>query len=108
MFNFGGGFGGFPGMQDDDEGEINNTKLYEDLGIAPSATAAEIKKAYRQAAMKHHPDKGGDPEKVDTIDCLFVDMCVDELNNELKCVDALNDSTLREFILRVKRCCVCV
>lgn len=50
-------------MNDDDEGEINNTKLYEDLGVSPSASAAEIKKAYRQAAMKHHPDKGGDPEQ---------------------------------------------
>ena len=24
---------------------------------------SDIKKAYRKAAMKHHPDKGGDPEK---------------------------------------------
>ena len=30
---------------------------YKDLGIAKSATPAEIKKAYRIIANKYHPDK---------------------------------------------------
>jgi len=50
-------------MNDDDDGEVDNTKLYQDLGVPQDASAADIKKAYRQMAMKHHPDKGGDPEK---------------------------------------------
>ncbi|KAK9291049.1 hypothetical protein L1049_009233 [Liquidambar formosana] len=33
--------------------------LYQILGIKPSDTASEIKKAYRKAALRHHPDKAG-------------------------------------------------
>eukprot|EP00268_Persea_americana_P054559 TRINITY_DN6257_c0_g1_i6.p1 TRINITY_DN6257_c0_g1~~TRINITY_DN6257_c0_g1_i6.p1 ORF type:complete len:1510 (+),score=360.16 TRINITY_DN6257_c0_g1_i6:258-4787(+) len=33
--------------------------MYLILGIEPSSTAADIKKAYRKAALRHHPDKAG-------------------------------------------------
>ncbi len=36
---------------------------YEILGISKSASADEIKKAFRRAAVEHHPDRGGDEAK---------------------------------------------
>ena len=36
---------------------------YQALGVGRSASADEIKKAFRRQAVKHHPDQGGDEAK---------------------------------------------
>ena len=36
---------------------------YDILGVKKTATADEIKKAFRKLARKHHPDAGGEEEK---------------------------------------------
>ncbi|KAL1839195.1 hypothetical protein VTJ49DRAFT_1784 [Mycothermus thermophilus] len=39
---------------------VKETKLYDQLNISPTATQDEIKKAYRKAALRWHPDKNKD------------------------------------------------
>jgi molecular chaperone DnaJ len=36
---------------------------YEVLGVGKDASADEVKKAFRKAAIEHHPDRGGDEAK---------------------------------------------
>jgi len=61
FFNQFGGFGGGASMGVAPLSE--NTAHYVALEIEKGASDVVVRKAYRMLAMKHHPDKGGDPEK---------------------------------------------
>ena len=43
------------------------TDYYAALGVPKTATADEIKRAFRKLASQHHPDKGGDTQKFQSI-----------------------------------------
>lgn len=51
---------------------MSSRKLYDDLGLDPSATTGEVKKAYRKKAKKSHPDKGGSTEEFNRVNKAYL------------------------------------
>jgi curved DNA-binding protein CbpA len=41
---------------------MSTTDQYRTFGLAPGASVADIKKAFRQKALQLHPDQGGDAQ----------------------------------------------
>lgn len=44
---------------------------YETLGLDPTCSPAEIKAAYRRLSSEHHPDRGGDSERMAQINTAY-------------------------------------
>tara|TARA_Y100000816_G_scaffold290534_1_gene279462 strand:+ start:1678 stop:2103 length:426 start_codon:yes stop_codon:yes gene_type:complete len=46
---------------------LNINKHYNTLKVPNNSELADVKKAYKKLALKHHPDRGGDPKKFQEI-----------------------------------------
>jgi curved DNA-binding protein CbpA len=46
-------------------------KLYETLGVKPTASSDEIKRAYRAKAKQHHPDAGGTADEFQAVSLAY-------------------------------------
>lgn len=63
----------FSGTQED---------YYNLLGVGKSSTDKEIKTAYKRLTLKHHPDKGGNPDEFKKIQEAYE---VSQNNLKLRC-----------------------
>ena len=61
--------------------------LYATLGLLPTASAADVRAAYRELAVQLHPDKGGDPQAFQEIQSAY---------------DTLSDTARRERYDRLR------
>ncbi|KAF9595936.1 hypothetical protein IFM89_006217 [Coptis chinensis] len=71
----------------------DNTKYYKLLGVSKYALQDDLENAYRKAAIKNHPDNGGDPEKFKNISQAY-EVLSDPEKREL--YDQYGEDTLKE------------
>ena len=58
------------------------TDYYAALGVPKTATADDIKRAFRRLASQHHPDKGGDTQKFQAIQQAYATLGDDQKRAE--------------------------
>jgi len=58
------------------------TDYYAALGVPKTATADDIKRAFRRLASQHHPDKGGDTQKFQAIQQAYATLSDDQKRAE--------------------------
>lgn len=44
---------------------------YQTLGLPDLSSLHDIRRAYRKLALQHHPDRGGDTEKMQEINAVY-------------------------------------
>lgn len=66
---------GYSGYQQSRSGAFSTAMAQKDLGLSgDEKTKSEVRKAFHNLARKHHPDIGGDPEKMKKINAAWEDI----------------------------------
>lgn len=71
---------------------------YSILGVTQYSTQQDIKDAYRRLALKHHPDKGGDPE-----DFKLITSAYEQIKNTIPKVKERKTSQKVLFTISIKQ-----
>eukprot|EP01134_Creolimax_fragrantissima_P002927 CFRG2927T1 len=76
---------------------VKETGFYDSFGVAPTATPAEIKKAYRKMALKYHPDKNpGDEEAANKFKELSYQFSILEDAEKRQMYDRVGEQGMKE------------
>ncbi len=70
------------GRRYDADGSADALDFYGVLGVRKDASLEEIRRAYRKLVIKHHPDKGGDPENFQGITRAYDALCGNDKNQD--------------------------
>jgi len=71
---------------------VKNRELYNLLEVNPNATADEIRSAYKKAALKAHPDKGGNEETFKKVSQAYQILSDDDKRRQYDMTGVVNDS----------------
>ena len=75
----------------------SNKSLYTILGVQPTDSCTDMKKAYFKLARTHHPDKGGDPEKFKEITKAYEILSDEKKRHMYDSYGTTNDQSSEEF-----------
>jgi len=70
---------------------------YETLGVDAEATRREIERRYKRLAAEHHPDRGGDEERMKTLNAAYR-VLGDEARRAAYDATRQQPTTVREFV----------
>ena len=63
--------------------------------LSPTATSAEIKSAYREKALTHHPDRGGDAASFAELSLAYERLLANATKREARCPECNDTGTIR-------------
>lgn len=85
---------------------VGQVNPYDELGLTPDATPDEVKAAYRARAMKHHPDRGGDPDRMMSVQAAYGTLKDPEQRDRYDTTGGLEDTPAEERLMQLIRSAV--